>query len=155
MLNWSACNNLVVGSIIYCDVPGSPCLSKKGESSIPGPVSYRCLSGLLETPPRWHATICISVKHFSWTAYNTTAGFLGYSGLPTPLCGRGREGRMEEKGREGDGRVGRGKSTLLVVGFLGLMTHRCVPMCVGGGSGWKKREAWSKGPKDVCISFPR
>ncbi len=27
------------------------------ETLIPGPVSCRCPSGLLETPPRWHATI--------------------------------------------------------------------------------------------------
>ena len=26
---------------------------------IPGPVSCRCPGGLLETPPRWHATIYI------------------------------------------------------------------------------------------------
>ncbi len=69
----------------YFDVPGSPCLSKKGESNVwfvpfkiflsrwlssligppvdgpkdPWPVSCRCPSGSLETPPRWHATIYI------------------------------------------------------------------------------------------------
>ncbi len=48
------------------------CTSEKGESSvrfvhlwtdqrIPGPVSCRCPSGLLETPPRWHATIYFTV----------------------------------------------------------------------------------------------
>ena len=50
---------------MYCDVPGSPCLSKKGESNvqfvpfkrIPGPVSCRCPGGSLETPPRWHVTV--------------------------------------------------------------------------------------------------
>ena len=53
---------------IYCDVPRSPCLSKKGESNVqfvhlwtdqmsPGPVSCRCPGGSLETPPRCHATI--------------------------------------------------------------------------------------------------
>ncbi len=26
--------------------------------TVPGPVSCRCPGGLLETPPRWHATIC-------------------------------------------------------------------------------------------------
>ncbi len=75
---------VVVYIHVYRDVPGSPCLSKKGESNmqfvpfkifylggylacllvhlwtdqrIPGPVSCRCPSGLLETPSRWHATI--------------------------------------------------------------------------------------------------
>ena len=28
---------------------------------IPGPVSCRCLGGLLKTPPRWHATIFIFI----------------------------------------------------------------------------------------------
>ena len=67
-------------------MPGSPCLSEKGESNvqfvpfliffylggyllwmdqrIPGPVSCRCPSGSLETPPRWHATIsCINYNY--------------------------------------------------------------------------------------------
>ena len=30
-----------------------------GGYDIPGPVSCRCPSGSLETPPRWHATISI------------------------------------------------------------------------------------------------
>ena len=38
----------------YCDVPGSPCLSKTGVLSLPG-----APSGLLETPPCRHATIYI------------------------------------------------------------------------------------------------
>ena len=71
----------------YCDVPGSPCLSKKAnqmcgsflffkflclvhlwtDQRIPGPVSCRCPGGLLETPPRWHATRHnVSVASFSW-----------------------------------------------------------------------------------------
>ncbi len=32
------------------------------DQRIPGPVSCRCPSGLLETPPRWHATIYMSSK---------------------------------------------------------------------------------------------
>ncbi len=64
---------LVAGEM-YCDVPGSPCLSKKKanqmcdsflfkflylwtDQRIPGPVSCLCTSGSLETPPRWHATV--------------------------------------------------------------------------------------------------
>ncbi len=47
----------VRGGKRYCDMPGSPCLSKK---RIPGPMSCHCPEprvGLLETAPRWHATI--------------------------------------------------------------------------------------------------
>ncbi len=44
---------------IYCDVPGSPCLSKTGP--VVGPYfsifNDLSLGGLLETPPRWHVTI--------------------------------------------------------------------------------------------------
>ncbi len=55
---------------IYCDVPGSPCLSKKRikctvrffltDQRIPDPASCRCPEprvGLLEIPSRWQATI--------------------------------------------------------------------------------------------------
>ncbi len=45
---------------IYCDMPGSPCLSKTGP--VVGPYFVNLIAawsqgGLLETPPRWHATI--------------------------------------------------------------------------------------------------
>ncbi len=65
------CDGIIIFLYIYCDVPGSPCLSKTGPVYGPpflnfgsllgslGPclVAVRSQGGLLETPPRWHATI--------------------------------------------------------------------------------------------------
>ncbi len=82
---------------IYCDMPGSPCLSKNKanqvcdsfflkflsrwlpvglvhlwtDQRIPGPVPCCCPGGSLETPPRWHATIfLIKVRHYWKQIYN-------------------------------------------------------------------------------------
>ncbi len=39
---------------------------------LPGPVSCRCPSGLLETPSRWHATIYLTCKdqHVNWLTFS-------------------------------------------------------------------------------------
>ncbi len=55
------CNGNIVYTL-YCDVPGSPCLSKTGPvygpffSLAPCLVAARSQGGLLETPPCWHMT---------------------------------------------------------------------------------------------------
>ncbi len=52
--------NQVCGSFLAPQVGGSPVglVHLWTDQRIPGPMSCRCLSGLLETLPRWHATIC-------------------------------------------------------------------------------------------------
>ncbi len=67
---------------MYCDVPGSPCLSKKQNKCA---VHFSFKIFLLETPPRWHATIYMYILMFSCHgSKDIDASNLVAQGRPSP-----------------------------------------------------------------------